>query len=262
MRYGDLVSVVIPTYNRSRSIERAVRGVLAQTYDTLELIVVDDASSDDTVAILENICDPRLRILRQPRNAGAGAARHAGILAAQAQVIAFQDSDDEWLPEKLAGDLNDLPGLRLQEPEKQGPYKLSYYVDQSRLDEHEAAIRDRLEQLAAPYSIIASVDPFNGDGLIDLLPTGVSKAFALQWLADHRGIARQSIAFAGDSGNDTAALTAGYLSIVVNNASDTVKSKVKQSHQQNGWTNRLHITNAPATSGVLEGIKHFAMQTN
>lgn len=101
MRHGDLISVIIPTYNRARSIARSVRSVLRQSYANLELIVVDDCSTDDTCAIVEGFDDPRLRLIRQPANAGASAARHAGILAATGELIAFLDSDDVFLPEKL-----------------------------------------------------------------------------------------------------------------------------------------------------------------
>lgn len=112
MNYGDLVSVVIPTYNRARSIQRAVFSVLNQSYANLELLVVDDASTDKTLELLAAIDDPRLRVLRQPKNAGASAARQAGILAAKGDLIAFQDSDDFWLPEKLETQMRvfaDLP---------------------------------------------------------------------------------------------------------------------------------------------------------
>jgi glycosyltransferase involved in cell wall biosynthesis len=112
MQYGDLISVIIPTYNRARSIARAARSVLAQSYGNIELIVVDDASTDATVEILAAIDDPRLRVLRQPKNAGASAARQAGIAEARGDLIAFQDSDDFWLPEKLETQMRvfvDLP---------------------------------------------------------------------------------------------------------------------------------------------------------
>ena len=102
MKYGDLISVIIPCYNRERSIERAVRGVLGQSYANLELIVVDDASSDRSAEIVEAIDDPRLRLIRHETNRGASAARNTGIDAARAELLAFQDSDDNWFPEKLA----------------------------------------------------------------------------------------------------------------------------------------------------------------
>lgn len=96
------VSVVIPTYNRRHSLPNALESVLRQTYSDIEVIVVDDCSTDDTMAYLESVADPRLRVIRHAVNKGAGGARNTGIAAARAPMIAFQDSDDEWLVSKLA----------------------------------------------------------------------------------------------------------------------------------------------------------------
>ena len=101
MEYGDLITVIIPNYNRERSIERAIRGVLLQSYPNIELVVVDDASTDRSCEIIEAIDDPRLRLVRHEANQGAGAARNTGIAAARSELLAFQDSDDNWFPEKL-----------------------------------------------------------------------------------------------------------------------------------------------------------------
>ncbi len=102
------VSVVIPTYNRAMYIERSVRSVLQQTYQNLEIIVVDDGSTDDTLQILRKLQheDHRLKILQQEKNLGAQAARNTGIRAATALYIAFLDSDDEWLASKLEKQLS------------------------------------------------------------------------------------------------------------------------------------------------------------
>lgn len=96
-----LISVVLPTYNRGELLLRAVHSVLEQTWRNLELIVVDDASTDNTAALLATVEDSRLRYIRQETNHGACAARNVGVRAAQGAYIAFQDSDDVWLPEKL-----------------------------------------------------------------------------------------------------------------------------------------------------------------
>ena len=96
-----MVSVIIPSYNREKTIERAVMSVLNQTYKDLELIVVDDCSKDNTVEVLKSIKDDRLKIIRLEKNSGACVARNVGIENAQGDYIAFQDSDDEWLLDKL-----------------------------------------------------------------------------------------------------------------------------------------------------------------
>ena len=95
-----MVSVIIPSYNREKTIEKAARSVLDQTYTDLELIIVDDGSTDNTKAAVEAIGDPRVRYVRQ-ENAGACVARNRGIDEARGEIIAFQDSDDVWHRDKL-----------------------------------------------------------------------------------------------------------------------------------------------------------------
>ncbi len=94
------VSVVIPAYNREATIETAIKSVLWQTLPPAEIIVVDDGSSDGTVARVEAMGEPLVKLIRQ-ENGGISAARNTGIQAATSPYVAFQDSDDEWLPRKL-----------------------------------------------------------------------------------------------------------------------------------------------------------------
>lgn len=96
------VSVVLPTFNRAHCLPRALESVLRQTFEDFEVIVVDDCSSDETLAYLATIQDPRLRVVRHETNKGPSAARNSGIAAARAPLVAFHDSDDEWLVTKLA----------------------------------------------------------------------------------------------------------------------------------------------------------------
>jgi glycosyltransferase involved in cell wall biosynthesis len=96
------VSIIIPTYNRSQLIVRAVKSVLNQTYQDFELIIVDDASTDNTEEVINSFNDKRIRYIRHEKNKGEAAARNTGIKTAGCNYIAYQDSDDEWLPEKLA----------------------------------------------------------------------------------------------------------------------------------------------------------------
>jgi glycosyltransferase involved in cell wall biosynthesis len=96
----SMVSVVLPTYNRGWTVREAIESVLDQRDGNFELIVVDDGSTDDTCTLLATYGD-RLRVLRQP-NRGVSAARNTGIRAANGELIALLDSDDAWLPGKLA----------------------------------------------------------------------------------------------------------------------------------------------------------------
>ena len=101
-----LVSVVIPTFNRAGTILRAVDSVLSQTYPALELIVVDDGSEDETSALLGPLADSgRIILLTQP-NRGVSAARNTGLGRAKGRLVAFLDSDDEWLPGKIEAQVN------------------------------------------------------------------------------------------------------------------------------------------------------------
>lgn len=108
MSNGGLVSVVLPLYNRENTIERAIRSILNQTYADVEVLVVDDCSSDKSVDIVTKIDDDRVRLIRLKENGGACKARNRGIEEAKGAYIAFQDSDDEWLPEKLKNQLEAL----------------------------------------------------------------------------------------------------------------------------------------------------------
>nr|WP_231367517.1 glycosyltransferase family 2 protein [Thioalkalivibrio sp. AKL6] len=103
-RVAARISVVTPLYNAADRVEEGVRSVQAQSLLDWELLVVDDASTDDSVARVEALAadDTRIRVLRLERNAGPAVARNAGIREARGRYIAFLDSDDAWAPEKLA----------------------------------------------------------------------------------------------------------------------------------------------------------------
>lgn len=97
------VSIILPAYNRETLVARAIDSVLAQTYTDFELIIVDDASTDGTRAVLERYRDdPRVTLILSDVNRGGAGARNFGLEQAGGELIAFQDSDDIWLPGKLA----------------------------------------------------------------------------------------------------------------------------------------------------------------
>jgi len=96
-----IVSVIIPTYNRAYLIDKAINSVLSQTYRDYEIIVIDDASTDNTREVVESFTDSRINYIFHANNLGVSAARNTGIKASRGKYIALLDSDDEWLPEKL-----------------------------------------------------------------------------------------------------------------------------------------------------------------
>ena len=98
---SPLVSVILPVFNREDTVFDAIMSVLNQCVQDIELIVVDDKSTDNSVEIIQAIKDPRIRLIESDVNGGAGAARNIGIAQAKGKYIAFQDSDDIWLPKKL-----------------------------------------------------------------------------------------------------------------------------------------------------------------
>ncbi|MGH8528226.1 MAG: glycosyltransferase family 2 protein [Nevskiales bacterium] len=108
------MSVIIPTYNRARTIARSIESVFAQSFQDFELILVDDCSKDNTAEIVRKWqSDPRFRYIRHESNRGAAGARNTAIRAARTDYIAFLDSDDSWLPDKL--------NLQMQLLDKLGP---------------------------------------------------------------------------------------------------------------------------------------------
>ena len=100
---GPLVSVVMPAYNASRFITEAVNSVLAQSYQNWELLIVNDASPDNTLEIARNLADQdsRIHVIDQPQNGGVAKARNTALEIAKGKYIAFLDSDDIWSADKL-----------------------------------------------------------------------------------------------------------------------------------------------------------------
>jgi glycosyltransferase involved in cell wall biosynthesis len=104
------VSVVIPTRDRSRLLALTLHSVCWQRGVDLEVVVVDDGSTDDTAETVAGLADPRIRLVRQPVAQGVSAARNRGIAEAQGRWVAFLDDDDLWAPDKLARQLEAARG--------------------------------------------------------------------------------------------------------------------------------------------------------
>lgn len=118
----DRISVIIPTHNRSAVLLRAVHSVLNQSYQNIELIVIDDGSTDDTEMVLAPFVAANSVHYYKTENAGVAAARNYGVSLATGQWIAFLDSDDEWISQKLTEQMNFL---------SKHPHLLIVYTDET-----------------------------------------------------------------------------------------------------------------------------------
>jgi glycosyltransferase involved in cell wall biosynthesis len=126
-----LVSVIVPAYNAARYLRESIPSVLAQTWQDFELIVVNDGSTDATVALVEAFTDPRIRLVSQA-NRGLAGARNGGIRAARGDFIALLDADDLWHPEKLARHVHHLQS----HPDVGVSYSASAFMDEAGRDMH------------------------------------------------------------------------------------------------------------------------------
>jgi Glycosyl transferase family 2 len=152
------VSVVIPTRNRVGFLLRALRSVFAQHEPVLEIIVVDEASTDGTAATLAAIDDPRIRVIRHAVPHGVSGARNAGVAAARGRWVAFLDDDDVWMPETLAAHRRRLAQI---------PEARWAFGDALVLDEH---LRPITDQTSPPHPfpglLATNTVPGGGSGVI------------------------------------------------------------------------------------------------
>ncbi len=180
--------------------------------------------------------------------------RHTGFDDYLSQITQGADTGDARAVVGDAEDWHKAFGLVEQEEEKQSRFKLSFYAEKQAVDSAANHIRDLLERASLPFSVVSSVDPFTQDGLIDVLPAGVAKGFALSWWRDQRGLSCEEVVYAGDSGNDTAAFLTGVLSILVGNMDEAVANEIERQHPQQEY---IFKADSLATSGVLEGMRYF-----
>ena len=171
--------------------------------------------------------------------------------------------------EHLASWLTDLKSLRLQEESKQNIYKLSYYTPAS--TEVEALIQEVESRLASHNvraSVVWSLDDNTNTGLLDILPAAATKRHAIEFLMQARGFDLNSTLFAGDSGNDLAVLTSPICSVLVANASESVRMQALSLAQESKTTGALYLAqgnfmkmNGNYSAGILEGLAHYFPQS-
>lgn len=170
--------------------------------------------------------------------------------------------------QELAALFTDLDPLTIQEPHKQGTYKLSYYVpaDADR-DGLMHEMGKRLAERGVKAGLVWSVDEMAGIGLLDVLPRRATKLGAVRFLMGRRGFDERRTVFAGDSGNDLPVLTSGLQSVLVRNAADEVREEALAILRQAGIEGSLYLAkgglwgmNGCYSAGIVEGVVHFLPQ--
>ena len=154
--------------------------------------------------------------------------------------------------------VGEVDGIELQEEEKQAEFKVSYYT-RGRHEPYVDAVQSRLDAAGARVNLVASFDPVSERGLLDVLPAGVAKDYAIRYLHEHTGIDADHLVYAGDSGNDRAAILSGFRAIVVGNADEALKEELKSASAERGLSRRLYFAKHPYARGVLEGLRHFGL---
>lgn len=102
VKENDLVSIIMPSYNTGKYIEKTIDSVLEQTYRNWELLIIDDSSNDNTDEVINPyLSDKRIQYIKNTKNSGAAFSRNYALRKARGRWIAFLDSDDLWMPEKL-----------------------------------------------------------------------------------------------------------------------------------------------------------------
>ncbi len=154
--------------------------------------------------------------------------------------------------------LETVEGLTLQEEEKQGAFKVSFYfpvgVARERLV---ATVGERLGRVGARVKMVDSLEAGGGRGLLDLLPRGISKGYAVRYLQERYGLPREGVLYAGDSGNDMDALLSGFNAVVVGNAPGALTELLRVAAQRAGLQDHLYFAKGWYAGGVLEGGRHF-----
>jgi HAD superfamily hydrolase (TIGR01484 family) len=153
-----------------------------------------------------------------------------------------------------------VPELLLQPEERHTESKLSYHLSPGA--DHAvvlSSVQEVLEGLGGRIQAVFSVGAPSGRGLLDLLPAGVAKDYAIRYLHDHTGVHPDQLIYAGDSGNDLAAMLTGFKVIVVGNATPGLKEELTVRGAELGILGRLYFADGFYAAGVLEGCRHFGI---
>ncbi|WP_311195283.1 PfkB family carbohydrate kinase [Thiomicrorhabdus immobilis] len=177
----------------------------------------------------------------------------------------WQNSDLKVEPKQIYDLLSSIPGLSLQEFEKQNSHKISFYIDLKKLDEQACLtqVKKQLAPLNIQTNLIWSIDETSHTGLLDILPPKANKLHAIEFLQHYLGYAAQKVVFAGDSGNDLEVLISPIQSVLVANATAELKQQALELVKQRGTEQQFYQAintshnNGNYSSGVLQGVMHY-----
>jgi len=161
---------------------------------------------------------------------------------------------------EVRSELEAFPDLLLQPEERQTPFKVSYHLSPGAPHQDILrAVHSRLEGLGGRIQAVYSVRARDGMGLLDLLPFGVAKDYALHFLRECTGVEPDRVVYAGDSGNDLAAMFSGYRVVVVGNAEEGLRNEIRREAEGRDLSHLLYFAEAPYAGGVLEGCRYFGL---
>lgn len=206
-----------------------------------------------------------------------GLPRPDALVCDVGTTVYYPDGEDSYATDsayaaRMRGALGDISGidlqralagvddLTLQEEEKQGAFKVSFYFPVGAPREQlVTTVHQRLDRLGARVKIVDSLEPDAGRGLLDLLPQGISKDYAVAYLRERFAIPPDGVLYAGDSGNDMDALLSGFNAVLVGNAPSALTQHLRAAADEAGLQDHLYFAEASYARGVLEGARHFGV---
>ena len=174
---------------------------------------------------------------------------------------AMQAAMGEVDPGALRASLAEMAELNLQADDRQGRFKLSFTFDpEVDLPALLSDAEERIAELGGRATLVTSRDTLSNRGLLDVLPVGVAKDHAVRFLRRLSGLPEDRLIYAGDSGNDRAAMLGGYRVVVVGNAPEALKSSLLEEARDRALDDRIYIARRPYAAGVLEGLAFFGVE--
>jgi HAD superfamily hydrolase (TIGR01484 family) len=160
----------------------------------------------------------------------------------------------------IAATLSNMPDLRPQESDRQREFKVSYYFEPEQEEGIVARVRELISKLRISCEVVTLLEPSTNTGYLDITPEGATKRQALEYIRSAMAIDHNYVLYAGDAGNDLEPLTAGYMSVVVKNASDAFRKRVRTVAMEKGVADLIYFAHSDSgnyVGGILEAISHF-----